>query len=174
MAIAVEYAAISYFIFTNEALLRLDQPISYFSMISTTKEVFTLAFVVAAILVAIFGYWLYQTYPLNKKFISAYGAIVVSQIIFASFTDGGSQQIVHLLAALLTGAAMPLSVYLFIKQAKPQRYKNVMAICLCLQVIAFATLLLSSGRFILLNEVILGAAFHLWAVLATFDLPSRA
>lgn len=174
MAMLVEYVAILYFVLTTGIALRLDQPISYFSTLPSTKSIFGSAFVLAALLAGVFGYWLYEQYHLDKTFGVVYALMLVSQVIFAIIPDSGSWQVIHLFAALLVGFLMPLVIYMFTKQAQPVRYKRIMIGCFYFQVIAFATLIITMGRFILINEVILGVAFHLWAVLATFDLPSRA
>lgn len=168
----IEYVAILYFIISTGIILQPDQPISYFSTLEATKPIFATAFILAAILAGIFGYWLYKRYHLKKKFGVVYAVMLISQIVFAIVPDSGSWQLVHLFAALLVGFLMPLVIYMFAKQARLVRYRRIMMTCFYLQVIAFATLIITMGQFILINEVVLGAAFHLWAVLATFDTPS--
>lgn len=169
-AIAFEYISITLFTLVTNSQLNLNNPISYYSTLDSTKLFFSTTFSTAALLFAWWGTWISKEKNLHKYFKVILAIALFAQILMSWLPDKGSSQQIHSISAIIVGFCMPALIYFYNRANAHKKTKllfNVFIITEILMVFLYPVSL--SFGFALIAELVAGISFHIWVILATFE-----
>lgn len=168
-AVIIEYSAIIYFLFATKQPLRLSGTISDYGAIDATKLVFSTTIMTAAILFALFGFWLSKKLHLHRNFLVVFYIGAVSQVLLSWLPNVGQTALWHNLFAFIVMIAMPAAVHYYSIAVKNNTARFLFQGVFWSQIVALILFPFSIQWHVpLLPEVITSISFQLWAIVATF------
>lgn len=170
VAILVEYSAIAYFIFIAKQPLSWSRTISEAGALDSTRLVFSLSVMTAAVLFGSFGFWLSRKLPIHRNFLIIFCIGVIAQTLLSWLPAVGSTAVLHLFFAIIVMVAMPVVIYYYSLVNKKRAIRKYVLLLFYIQVLALFSLPFASiWKLSLLPEAVTSISFHLWAILATFE-----
>ena len=170
VAVAVLWSTQSVLVVTGGFDLLGERPLSDLALRADGGFVFGWGLVVAAILFVTFLTWLRRAYPAGVAFSVAMLVGMAGQFIAGVVPIGGEGTAgrVHVTAALVLGASIPVLMWRFAADQPPGAWRRRCYALFWLELAACVVgVALSRNRMAPLAEILPAMAFHLWVAVVT-------
>ncbi len=148
-----------------------DRPISFLGVAPETALYFNTLLFFSAILFAVYGAFHYKNLSLSKWFIVTFLIGQVAQVIAALYQYGGSDKLIHTVAAFTLAAAIP-TYMLFFALSAPKNLKSAAYKFYFTELLFFTvgiTAFIFARGISPLAEILPALPFHAWILYSTFN-----